>query len=49
MKQLRQDIRRLERVASGDTTRHESIEKLRKRYNIKKKERRVVTEELSRE
>lgn len=49
MKQLRQDIRRLEMVASGDTTRHESIEKLRKRYNIKKKESRFVTEELSKE
>lgn len=46
IKQLGQDIRRLERVASGDTTRHETIEKLRERYNINKKGRRVVTEEL---
>lgn len=43
---LRQDIRRLEWMASGDTTRHETIEKLRKRNNINKKGRRVVTEEI---
>lgn len=41
IKRLRQDIRRLERVASSDTTRHETTEKLRKRYNINKKGRRI--------
>ena len=46
IKQLRQDITRLERVTSGDTTRHETIDKLNKRCNIKEKGRWVVTEEL---
>lgn len=46
IRQLRQDISRSERMVSGDTTRKEISQNLKRKYNIDKKGCRVVLEEL---